>query len=65
MKDDNKGKTRVYFNVLETDSSGRLPCDKRFKLQSSTGFHIIAKDGNKASVSDVVFFIYNQQYKYP
>lgn len=65
IKNNNKNKTKIYFNILKTNSSKKLPYNKQFKLQSNTNFHIITKNNNKTNISNIIFFIYNQQYKYP
>lgn len=56
MKDDKDGSTYVFYNVLQTDYYGKLPSNKHFNSQDTSGFHIIATSGNKASVSDVLYW---------
>lgn len=44
------GRQTVYYNILEADKQGRDPDHKHFDSNSKSGFHKIAKIGDKASV---------------
>lgn len=44
------GKTTVYFNVLEADTNGRTPDNKKFDWADKSGFQIISKNRDRESI---------------